>query len=40
VRNLKVEHDFIPDGTTQNDIDYHVLKRIGEEFEINGKLSF
>jgi hypothetical protein len=40
VRNQKVEHDFISGGTTLNDIDFQAVKRIGKDFEVNGKFGF
>jgi len=39
-RNHKVAHDFISGGTTINDIDFQAVKRIGKDFEVNGKFSF
>ena len=32
--------DFIPGGTTLNDIDFQVVKRIGKDFEINGNFAY
>ena len=40
VRNQKVAKDFIPGGTTLNDINFQAVKRIGHDFEINGKFAF
>ena len=40
VRNQKATTYFIPGGTTLNDINFQVVKRIGKEFEINGKFTF
>jgi hypothetical protein len=40
VRNQKAEHDFISGGTTLNDIDFQAVKRIGKDFEVNGKFGF
>jgi len=39
-RNQKVAKDFIPGGTTLNNIDFQAVKRIGKNFEINGKFAF
>ena len=39
VRNQKVAKDFIPGGTTLNDINFQVVKRIGRDFEINGNFT-
>ncbi len=40
LRNQKVAKDFIPGGTTLNDINFQAVKRIGHDFEINGKFAF
>ena len=40
VRNQKVAKDFVPGGTTLNDINFQAVKRIGHDFEINGKFAF
>jgi len=40
VRNQKASKDFIPGGTTLNDINFQVVKRIGRDFEVNGNFSF
>ncbi len=40
VRNQKAAKDFIPGGTTLNDIDFQAVKRIGQDFEINGKFTY
>jgi hypothetical protein len=40
VRNQKAAKDFIPGGTTLNDINFQAVKRIGKDFEINGNLAF
>ena len=40
VRNQKVSKDFIPGGTTLNDINFQVVKRIGKDFEINGNFAY
>lgn len=39
-RNQKAAKDFIPGGTTLNDINFQVVKRIGKDFEINGRFGF
>ncbi len=39
VRNQKAAKDFIPGGTTLNDINFQVVKRVGKEFEINGSFA-
>jgi Capsule assembly protein Wzi len=36
VRAQKATKDFIPGGTTLNDINFQVVKRLGKDFEING----
>ncbi len=36
VRNQKAAKDFIPGGTTLNDIDFQAVKRIGKDFAIDG----
>jgi hypothetical protein len=40
VRHQKASKDFIPGGTTLNDINLQVVKRIGKDFEINGDFTF
>jgi hypothetical protein len=40
VRNQKAAKDFIPGGTTLNDISFQIVKRIGKEFEINGNFAY
>jgi hypothetical protein len=47
VRNQKAAKDFIeagPDGTqygtTLNDINFQVVKRIGKDFEVNGNFAY
>jgi hypothetical protein len=47
VRNQKAAKDFIEAspggtqyGTTLNDINFQVVKRIGKEFEINGNFTY
>jgi hypothetical protein len=39
LRNQKADKDFIPGGTTLNDINFQVVKRVGKDFEINGNFS-
>jgi len=39
VRNQKATTYFIPGGTTLNEINFQAVKRIGKDFEINGKFS-
>jgi hypothetical protein len=38
-RTQKVTKDFVPGGTTLNDINVNVVKRIGKDFEINGAFT-
>ena len=40
VRNQKANKDFISGGTTLNDINFQVVKRIGRDFEINGNFAY
>jgi len=40
MRNQKAAKDFIPGGTTLNDINFQVMKRIGKDFEVNGNFGF
>jgi len=39
VRNHKVPHDFVPGGTTLNDFNVEVVKRIKKDLEIKGNLT-
>jgi hypothetical protein len=39
VRNQKADKDFISGGTTLNDLNFQVVKRIGKDFEINGNFA-
>lgn len=39
-RNAKVDQKFIPRGTTQNDYEASVVKRIGKDIEVRGWLQF
>jgi hypothetical protein len=38
-RTQKAAKDFIPGGTTINDLNFQAIKRIGKDFEINGSFS-
>jgi hypothetical protein len=40
VRNQKAAKDFIPGGTTLNDISFQVVKRIGKDFEVTGNFAY
>jgi len=40
LRNQKAAKDFIPGGTTLNDISFQAVKRIGKEIELNGSFSY
>ncbi len=40
VRNQKASKDFIPGGTTLNDINFQVVKRIGKDIEIDGRFAY
>jgi hypothetical protein len=40
VRHQKASKDFIPGGTTLNDINFQVVKRIGRDFEVNGNFAY
>ena len=40
VRNQKAAKDFIPGGTTLNDINFQAVKRIGKDLEINGNFTY
>lgn len=39
-RNQKVAKDFVPGGTTLNDVSLQVVKRLGPDFEFNGKFAY
>jgi len=39
IRNQKAAKDFIQGGTTINDINFRVVKRIGKDLEVNGNFS-
>ncbi len=38
-RRQKAVNNFIPNGTTMNDIEFQAVKRIGKDFEINGNFA-
>ncbi len=40
VRNQKAAKDFIPGGTTLNDISFQAVKRIGKQFVIDGTFAY
>jgi hypothetical protein len=40
VRAQKAIKDFIPGGTTLNDINFQAVKRIGKDFELNGSFAY
>ena len=40
IRNQKAAKDFIPGGTTLNDINFEAVKRIGKDFEIDGRFTY
>jgi hypothetical protein len=40
LRNQKAAKDFIPGGTTLNDINFQAVKRIGKDLEVNGNFAF
>jgi len=40
LRNQKVAKDFIPGGTTLNDLNVKVVKRIRKDLEIDGKFTY
>jgi len=40
VRNQKAAKDFIPGGTTLNDISFQAVKRIGKDFEVDGSFAY
>jgi hypothetical protein len=40
VRDQKAAKDFIPGGTTLNDINFQIVKRIGKDFELNGNFAY
>ena len=40
VRNQKAAKDFIPGGTTLNDINFQVVKRLGKDLEVKGNFAY
>jgi hypothetical protein len=40
LRNQKAAKDFIPGGTTLNDVDFQVVKRVGKDLEIKGDFTY
>jgi hypothetical protein len=40
LRNQKATKDFIPGGTTLNDINFQAVKRLGKDFEVNANFAF
>ena len=38
-RSQKAAKDFIPGGTTLNDVNFQIVKRISKDFEVNGNFS-
>lgn len=40
MRTQKAAKDFIPGGTTLNDVNFQVVKRIGRDFQVDGKFQF
>jgi len=40
VRNQKAAKDFIPGGTTINDVNFQMVKRLSHDFEISGNFEF
>jgi Capsule assembly protein Wzi len=39
-RNAKTPHDFVPDGTTQNDFGVNAVKRLGKDVELNAWVQY
>jgi len=39
-RNQKVAKDFVPGGTTLNDLNFQVVKRVGRNFEVDGNFTY
>jgi hypothetical protein len=39
-RNQKASKDFIPGGTTLNDINFQIAKRVGKDLEIKGDFTY
>lgn len=40
LRNQKAEKDFVPGGTTLNEVNVQVVKRIGKNLEVNGNFAY
>ena len=40
MRHQKASKDFIPGGTTLNDINFQVVKRLGHDLELKGDFTF
>ena len=40
LRTQKAAKDFIPGGTTLDDLNFNVVKRVGRDFEINGNFTY
>ena len=40
MRTQKVAKDFIPGGTTLNDVNFQVVKRLGKGLQVDGKFQF
>ena len=40
VRNQKAAKDFIPGGTTLNEINFQAVKRFGKDIELNGTFNY
>jgi hypothetical protein len=40
VRHQKAARDFIRGGTTLNDLNFQAVKRLGKDFEIDGKFAY
>jgi hypothetical protein len=40
LRDQKAAKDFIPGGTTLNDINFQAVKRVGRDFEIKGNFAY
>ena len=39
-RNAKASNEFIPGGTTQNDFEVYVCKRVLKNFEVRGSMQY
>ncbi len=40
IRNQKTAKDFIPGGTTINDLNFQIVKRLRKDLELNGQFRF